>query len=168
MLNCRAIFVFSALIAMLTASAVAQTSAKPKLSVSAIQIAMVEAGDVQIPAEFRYAVYEQLVERVRASGAFQKVFRIGDHGADGVPDLVTLHTTIESFKQGSQTEREITTVLGATRVDLTASVTSRDGHEIINRKVTGRVRFFGENLNVTNDLAKRITKLVRTSFQTKS
>jgi len=26
------------------------------------------------------------------------------------------------------------------------------------------VRFFGENLGVTNDLAKRITKLVRESF----
>jgi hypothetical protein len=167
-MNRRATFVFIASFSALSASAVAQTAAKPKISVSAIQIAMVEAGDVQIPAEFRYAVYEQLVERVRASGAFQKVFRVGDRGADGVPDLVTLHTTIESFKEGSQTKREVTTVLGATRVDLTASVTGRDGHEIINKKVTGRVRFFGENLGVTNDLAKRITKLVQASFQTRS
>ena len=61
--------------------------------------------------------------------------------------------------------RELTTVLGATRLDITASVTARDGHELMNQKIIGRVRFFGENLGVTNDLAKRITKLVRQSSQ---
>jgi hypothetical protein len=157
----RAIFV-----SLLAASSFvyAQTASKPKLSASAIQIAMVEVGDVQIPAEFRYAVYERLVERVRASGAFRKVYRMGDHTADGIPDLVTLHTQVQTFKEGSQTKRELVTVIGATKVDVTASVTARDGHTLMNQQITGRVRFFGENLGVTNDLAKRITKLVQASF----
>jgi hypothetical protein len=157
----RAIFVF-----LLTASAIvsAQTAAKPKLAASAIQIAMVEAGDVQIPAEFRYAVYERLVAQVRTAGVFQKVYRMGDHAADSVPDLVVLHTKVDTFKEGSQTKRELVTVIGATKVDVTASVTARDGHSLMDQKITGRVRFFGENLGVTNDLAKRITKLVRQSF----
>jgi len=47
-------------------------------------------------------------------------------------------------------------------------VTAKDGHEILTKKVTGRVRFFGENLGVTNDLAKRITKLVNKSFSAAS
>jgi hypothetical protein len=37
-------------------------TAGPKLSPSAIQIEAVEAGDVQIPAEFRSAIYDGLVE----------------------------------------------------------------------------------------------------------
>ena len=146
------------------AIASAKTSKPPKLSASAVQIAMVDAGDVPIPAEFRYAVYERLVERVEASGAFQHVYRAGDHSADGISDLVTLHTKVEAFKQGSQTARELVTVVGWTKVDITASVTARDGHSLMDKKITGRVRFFGENLGVTNDLAKRITKLVRESF----
>src|SRR5579862_9613464 len=87
MVNNRATFVFLASFSMLSASALvsAQTPTKAKLSASAIQIAMVEAGDVQIPAEFRFAVYERLVERVRESGAFQKVYRTGDRAADGIP-----------------------------------------------------------------------------------
>jgi hypothetical protein len=155
-----------AALTMLAMSALvsAQTPAKPKLSASAIQIAMVEAGDIQIPAEFRFAVYERLVERVRASGAFQKVYRTGDHAADGVTDLVTLHTKVEGFQEGSQTKRELTTVFGATKVDVAASVTARDGRVLMDQKITGRVRFFGENLGVTNDLAKRITKLVGETF----
>ena len=146
------------------AVASAQSSPAPKHSASAIQIALVEAGDVPIPAEFRYAVYERLVEQVRQSGAFQRVYRMGDRSADGIPDLVTLHTKVETFKEGSQTERELVTVLGATKVDITASVTARDGSSLMNQKITGRVRFFGETLGVTNDLAKRITKLLRASF----
>jgi len=162
----RAAFVFLVSLSMLAVPAFvsAQAAAKPKLSASAIQIAMVDAGDIPIPAEFRFAVYEQLVERVRASGAFQKVYRTGDNASAGVSDLVTLHTSVEGFKQGSQTVRELTTVLGATRLDITASVTARDGRVLLSQKITGRVRFFGENLGVTNDIAKRIAKMVREAF----
>jgi hypothetical protein len=131
---------------------------------SAIQIEPVDAGDVKMPAEFRAAVYEFLVERVRQSGAFQQVFRSGDRAAAGVPDLVTLHATVEKFKEGSQFKREVTSVLGSTKVDVAASLTARDGSVLWDRRVQGKVRFYGENLGVTNDLAKRITKLVRGSF----
>jgi hypothetical protein len=162
----RAIFVFLGFCSTLAVPAIvsAQTGPKPKLSASAIQIAMVEASGVQIPAEFRFAVYERLVERVRESGAFQKVYRAGDRAADGIPDLVTLRTKVDAFKEGSQTKRELTTVIGATKVNVTAFVTARDGHTLIAQSIIGRVRYFGENLGVTNDLAKRITKLVRESF----
>lgn len=138
--------------------------APKKLSASAIQVTMVETGDVQIPEEFRYAMYEHLIERVRESGTFQKVFRGGDREADGIPDLVTLHTKVEKFTEGSQTKREVTTVAGATKVDVSTTLTARDGSTLIDQKVTGKVRFFGENLGATNDLAKRISKLLRESF----
>lgn len=162
----RAAIVLLGLCSLLTAPGMvsAQTSPKPKLASSAIQIGMVEVGDIAIPAEFRFAVYEQLLTRVRASGAFQKVYRSGDRAADGIPDLVTLHTKVDAFKQGSQTTRELTTVFGATKVDVSASVTARDGRTLMDQKITGRVRFFGENLGVTNDLAKRITKLINQTF----
>jgi hypothetical protein len=165
MMNRRA-FVFVSSFLMLSASAfvAAQAASKPKLAASAVQVAMLDAGDIQIPAEFRYAIYEQIVEHVKASGAFQKVYRAGDKAAAGVPDLVILHTKMEGFKEGSQTVREVTTVFGATTVDITASVTSKDGKELLNKKLTGRVRFFGENLGVTNDIAKKVTKLVSDAY----
>ena len=107
------------------------------------------------------AVYEFVVIRVRESGTFGHVYhRSGDRAAEGVPDLVTLHLTVEGYKQGSQMKREITTVLGHTKVDLAATLTAHDGKTLLDRKVNGRVRFFGENLRVTSDLAKRIAKLL--------
>jgi hypothetical protein len=170
MLKSRTTFIFLASFSMLAASTIvsAQTAAPPKITASAIQVAPVDAGDVEIPPEFRFAVYERLVEQLIATGVFKKVYRAGDHAADGVPDLVTLHTKILLYKEGSQTKREVTTVLGATSVDVTASVTAKDGHEVFSQKITGRVRFFGENLGVTNDIAKRVTKLVNKSFSAAS
>ena len=132
-----------------------------KLSASAIQIEPVDAGDVWIPTEFRAAIYEYLVMRVRESGNFQQVFRSGDRAAAGVRDLVTLHTTVEKFKQGSQMKREITTVLGSTSVGVDAWVTDRDGRVLLADRVQGKVRFFGENLGATNDLAKHIAKRLK-------
>src|SRR5258708_6214461 len=93
--------------------------ASPKLSASAIQIDLIDVGDVSIPEEFRYAIYERLIQQVRDSHTFQKVFRSGDSAAKDIPDLVTLHTTLEAFQEGSQMKRELVPVVaGTTKVDV--------------------------------------------------
>jgi hypothetical protein len=130
------------------------------VSASAIQIEQVDAGNVLIPMEFRVAIYESLLDRVRQKAKFKQVFRSGDRQADGVPDLLTLKTKIEGFQEGSQTKREVTTVTGATKVDVSATVVARDGRVLLDQHLTGRVRFAGENLGATHDLAKRIAKLL--------
>jgi hypothetical protein len=147
------------------APAVAQGDTKPvKLTASAIQIQPIEAGAIDIPAEFQFAIYERLIQHVRRDGEFKQVFRGGDREAKNVPDLVILRTTILGFKEGSEIKREVTTVSGGTAVAVTATITKVDGSVLSNHDLTGKVRFFGENLGVTDDLAKRIAKILRESF----
>jgi hypothetical protein len=142
-----------------------QANAKPeKLSASAIQIEPLETGSVDIPAEFRFAAYERLIERVRHDGKFQKVFRAGDREAESISDLVILRTTVSGFKPGSEAKREATTVAGSTTLEVTATVSRRDGSVLVTKSAAGRVRYFGENLGATNDLAKRIAKVLNESF----
>jgi len=156
--------IFLMLVASIAASA-QKPAAAPKLHASAIQIDVVDVGDVSIPAEFRYAIYERLIEQIRASGVFKTVYRSGDKAAAAVPDLVTLHTEVEAFQEGSQMKRELApVVVGSTKVDVTTQVTDKDGKKLLDQKMTGKVRIFGENLGATNDLAKRITKLLVASF----
>jgi hypothetical protein len=150
-------------IALLPAIALAATK-PPKLHATAIQIETIDAGDVSIPAEFRLAIYERLIEKVRLDGEFQKVFRSGDKDAKGIPDLVVLRTTVSRFKQGNQLQRELTTVTGGTTVDVTTTVRAPDGNVVLTNDLSGKVRFFGENLGVTNDMAKRIAKMVLASY----
>jgi len=137
-----------------------------KLTASAIQIEPVGADDVRIPLEFRAAIYEFLVERVRASGVFRQVFRSGDRAAESVSNLVTLHVDVEKFKEGSEMKRELTTVLGSTKLTVDASVTTKDGRSVLDDNIQGKVLFHGENLGVTDDVAKRIAKLLKNSFTT--
>ncbi len=149
----------------LVQSADTKPAAKPqKLSASAIQIEPIDTADVDIPAEFRFAIYERLIDRIRLAGTFKTVYRSGDRAAANVPDLVILHTKVSKFKEGSQLKRELTTVTGGTTVDVSTSISSRDGKVLLDKNLSGKVRFFGENLGVTNDLAKRIAKLLSESF----
>ncbi|HEY4837306.1 MAG TPA: hypothetical protein VIH72_01785 [Candidatus Acidoferrales bacterium] len=136
--------------------------ARPKSPpASAILVEPVDSGDVNIPAEFRLAIYEDIVKKLQASGIYARVFRSGDHRADGIADLVTLNTEVEKFKAGNQPEREIVTVLGATTVKLSVKLSTRDGAILLDKEVEGKVRFFGENLGVIHDAAKRITEMLR-------
>ena len=140
------------------------TKSTTKLSVSAIQIEPVEIGDVKLPPEFRVAVYENLVQEVSKSGKFQHVYRSGDRAASDVPDLVTVRMKVKGFKHGSQRTREVTTLAGATSLDLGVEVTGRDGKVLVDRDVEGKVRFFGGNLRATYDFSKKVAKILRQAF----
>jgi len=130
----------------------------------AIQIEPPDAGNISIPVEFRYAIYERLIERVRNGAKFQKVFRSGDREANSVADLVVLRATLSRFKEGGETKRELTMVAGGTVVDVNAAVSQRDGTVLLSKNVQGRVLYFGENLGVANDVAKRLTKTLDQNF----
>ena len=146
-------------------SASGQTTGE-KITASAIQIEPVESKEAAIPAEFRVAIYENLIEAVGKTGKFPHVYRSGDRAAAGALDLLILRTRVEGFKQGSQKQREVTTVSGATTIKTSVQVVTRDGRTVVNGEVEGKVRFFGENLNATGDFAKKTAGMMRLAFQT--
>jgi hypothetical protein len=134
------------------------------LSSAHIQIEPPEAGALSVPAEYLFTGYERLIERVRRDGEFQKVFRSGDRDAKAMPDLVILRTKVSRFKEGNQLLRELLDLFGWTSLDVTATIEGRDGNVLLSQSLSSRVHFFGENLGVTNDLAKHVAKLLREKF----
>jgi hypothetical protein len=135
-----------------------------KFSASSIQIQPMDPGDVPIPPDFAVSVYENLIVQIQKTGKFQHVYRSGDKAAAEAPDLVTLHTIAQSFKQGSQKKREVTTVAGATSITLKVQITDPAGKMLVDRDVQGKVRFFGENLRVTYDFSKKVATIVQNTF----
>lgn len=143
----------------------AKTKTPPAASSQpAIQVELLDANDIRIPPEFRLAIYEDLVDRLNRSRMFSQVYRSGDRRADKQPYLLTLRLTLEKFKQGNQTERRLTGVLGVTKIKVDAQVSPRNSQPVVDGFVEGKVRAFGENLNATRDVAKRLTKLLSKSF----
>jgi len=126
-----------------------------------IQVEPVQAEEGQLPPDFTLAIYEDLLEQLAKAGTFQHVYRSGDRQAESVPHLLTVRMTLLNFERGNQTERAVTTVKGATKVQVHMKIASRKGNVLVEKDVQGTVRLFGENLKATYSLAKHIADTLR-------
>ena len=134
-----------------------------KITAGAIQVEMIQSDESSVPAEFRAALYENLIRQLQKRG-FQHVYRDGDRNAASVADLVVLHSTVRGFKAGSERARRVTTVAGATSISVHCQFTNADGQTLLERDVTGKVRFFGGNLRATYDFAKKASSIAYEPF----
>jgi hypothetical protein len=136
-----------------------------KLKASAIQLERTDPSeDLLIPEDTRISTYENVILQLTKTKKFEHVYRSGDRRAANVPDLVVLRLIPEAFKAGSQKQREVTTVTGATAIKVKIQFSSRDGKVLLEKDVEGKVRFYGENLRATYDLAKKVGGLVNETF----
>lgn len=137
----------------------------PKLTASAIQLERsAPAEDLLIPEDTRVATYENVMLQLTKTKKFQHVYRSGDRTAASVPDLIIVRLVPQAFKAGSQKQREVTTVTGATSIKVKIQFVSRDGQVLREKIIEGKVRFYGENLRATYDLAKKVAGVVNETF----
>ena len=131
--------------------------------VRGIQVATIQSDEISVPAEFRVALYENLVRQLEKQG-FEHVYRDGDRRAADAADLVVLHSTVRGFKAGSARARHVTTVAGATSVTIHCEFKNADGKLLLEKDVNGKVRFFGGNLRATYDFAKKTARVAHDNF----
>lgn len=136
-----------------------------KLTASAIQVERIAPPEgMLIPEDTRISVYENVILQLIKTKKFQHIYRSGDRTAADAPDLVILRLIPEAFKAGSQKEREVITVAGATSIKVKVQFASREGKVLLEKEVEGKVRFYGENLRATYDLAKKVAAVVNQTF----
>jgi hypothetical protein len=126
-----------------------------------IQVEQVDPAGLDLPYSFQIAIYENLVDELSKTKQFQKVFREGDHNASEVPHLLVLKTTVEKYAPGSETRRAVTTVSGATKLEVRSQLLTPEGKVVLERTVDGGVRFFGSDLRATHNLAANIAKSIK-------
>ena len=128
-----------------------------------VQVEKVDAGDVVLEPAFRIAIYENLLDELAKTKHFKQVFRSGDRKASDLTDLLILKTTVLKYSAGSETKRAVTTVAGATKLNVSSQLCKQDGTVVVENTVEGNVRFFGGNLRATHNLAKNIANKVKAS-----
>jgi hypothetical protein len=128
-----------------------------------MQVDKVEPGDVNIAPAFRIAIYENLLQELAKTKQFKQVLRGGDRNANSFPDLLVLKTTVEAYTEGSETRRAVTTISGATKLKVRTQLCTREGQIVLERDLNGNVRFFGDNLRATHNLAHNIAKAIKQS-----
>jgi hypothetical protein len=125
-----------------------------------VQVDKVDPGDVNIEPAFKVAIYENLLVELAKTKQFKQVFRGGDRDASG-PDLLILKTTVQKYTPGSETRRAVTTVSGATKLNVRSQLLNAQGQVVLERVVEGDVRFFGGNLRATHNLARNVAETLK-------
>jgi hypothetical protein len=128
-----------------------------------VQVMKIDAGDINIEPSFRVAIYENLVDELIKTKEFQQVLRDGDRTAEGLPHILILKSTVENYTPGSETRRAVTTVSGATKLRVRAQLCTREGQVVLERVSNGNVRFFGDNLRATHNLAHNVANAIKHS-----
>lgn len=131
----------------------------------AVQVGAIESPELELPADFRVAIYENLVSQLEAGKHFSTVYRAGDTRATSAKP-VQLTVTVKKFERGSETKRAVTTVGGATKLTVHVKAVDADGKSLIDQDVNAAVRFYGDNLRATQTLAKHIASLFTAAKQT--
>jgi hypothetical protein len=128
-----------------------------------VQVERISPGQLDLAHSFQVAIYENLLEELNKTKRFKHVLREGDSTASGIPDLLILKTMVVKYTPGSETQRAVTTVTGATKLTVRSQLLTREGTIVLERTVNGNVRFFGSNLRATHNLARNVAKAIRQS-----
>jgi hypothetical protein len=128
-----------------------------------LQVQRIDPGQADLAYSFQVAIYENLLEELNKTKRFKQVLREGDSKVSELPDLLILKTTVVKYTRGSETQRAVTTVSGATKLTVQSQLVTRDGKIVLDRTVQGNVRFFGNNLRATHNLARNVAKMIRQS-----
>lgn len=128
-----------------------------------VQIDRVDPGDVGLDPSFGAAIYENLLEELTKTEQFKQVFRSGDRNANEVPGLLIPKTTVQKYTPGSETQRAVTSVSGATKLNVRIQFVTREGQVVQEHVVDGNVRFIGGNLRATHNLAHNVAATLKKS-----
>lgn len=162
----KSVPILSIFITLLSAASLlgAQPHPPAEAQASAIEVKMIQPGEITLPVEFQVALYEDLIQELQKKGGFSQVYRDGDRNAAGTSGLVILHPTVTGFKQGSELKRDVTTVGGATSITVQCKFTDKDGTVLLERNIDGKVRLIGDNLKATDDFAKKAATLAQKRY----
>jgi hypothetical protein len=128
-----------------------------------VQVDRVDRGDVGLQPSFGAAIYENLLEELTKTKQFAQSFRDGNRNANDVSSILTLKTTVQKYTPGSETRRAVTTVNGATKLNVHVQLVTGEGYVVLDKAVNGNVRFFGDNLRATHNLAHNIAETLKRS-----
>ncbi|HET8891214.1 MAG TPA: hypothetical protein VFQ41_20085 [Candidatus Angelobacter sp.] len=128
-----------------------------------VLVRLVDPGGTSLDPSFSDAIYENLLKELPRSKHFKNVFRSGDRNANDAAGLLVLKTLVTKYSPGSETRRAVTTVTGATKVNVQIQLLTLDGRVVLERSIQGNVRFFGENLRAASKVAHNAAQILARS-----
>ena len=123
-------------------------------------VAPIDESGLQLPAEYRVLLYEQLIAELRKSYVGGTVLRVGSK-ADGCP-AETLHVSVSAFKKGNEKLRSSTgpvgLFVGGTSVSFSVRLLDNAGAVAFEKRLKSSKHGDSDSLGVARDVAQSISK----------
>jgi hypothetical protein len=136
----------------------ADTSALPR----SVVLAPIAMSGVELPAEYRVLLYEQLVKQLKARQPAYTFLRAGDRAAGVGCTALTLRITVKDFKKGNRVVRASTGPMGffVGTTSLSFNVTLQDSHgaSVLTKEIKKSKRGDSDSLGITDNIAKDVAK----------
>jgi hypothetical protein len=125
------------------------------------------ATGINLPAEYRVLLYEQMVQALKRSSGNAVIIRVGDTAAACAATRLQLSVT--AFKKGNEAVRASTgpvgLFVGATSVKFQVDLDDLNGKELFSKALKESKHGDADSLNVTQDLAKSVVKRLEKARQ---
>ncbi|WP_263360006.1 DUF4410 domain-containing protein [Acidicapsa ligni] len=117
---------------------------------------------IELPAEYRVLIYEQLIKQLKAKRPSDTFFRTGDLSTGPGCTALTLRVTVTAFKKGNRAVRASTGPLGLFlgTTSLTFDVSLQDTQEknVFHKQIKKSNRSDSDSLGLADAIAKGVAK----------
>lgn len=119
--------------------------------------------EADVPAAYRAAVYEHIINRLQKVQGVSHVYRAGESNTQPVCPQFTIAISVVSFKPGNQVARASMGPIGffakTTQMVFNATITDASGRLNKTEPLKAKVRGESESLTIADGVAKRLAKL---------
>lgn len=119
--------------------------------------------EADVPAAYRAAVYEHIINRLQKVQGVTHVYRAGEPETQPVCPQFTIAVSVVSFKPGNQVARASMGPIGffakTTQMVFNATITDVSGHLNKTEPLKATVRGESESMTIADSIAKRLAKL---------
>ena len=147
------------------ASAIESHSCGGSVVPNTLLVEEIRSSGVELPAEYRALLYEELVDQLGVSNGASTVYRVGDAAAGC--SARKLQISVTAFKKGNEALRASTgpvgLFVGASSVTFHMTLVDSTGVILFDKSVKASKHGDGDSLSVTRNLAKNVSKCLAKS-----
>jgi hypothetical protein len=127
-----------------------------------VLVSPIQVSGVDLPAEYRILLYEQIIKELKTKRPEEKLFRVGDRSAGPGCAALSLDITVTGFKKGNRAVRASTGPLGLFlgTTSLSFDVSLKDVHDktVLDAQIKKSNRTDSESLGLADNIAKNVAK----------
>jgi hypothetical protein len=127
-----------------------------------VMVEPIKVDGVELPAEYRILVYEQMIKELKLKQPEERFFRVGDRSAGPGCAATGLDITVTNFKKGNRSARAATGPLGLFigTTSLTFDVNIKDVNDktVFDAQMKKSDRTDSDSLGLADTIAKNVAK----------